>query len=172
MRTVLNKTLSTSRGKFKSGRRTTGGICSAKIGTSTLFSSVHDSRAFSVREASSANNSLCICIYCREETQLLYLTYAEQHVERYGISYFSIENFKGTKLLLGIDSSGINVYRPSDKYDPSALPICPQPSFSLVGTSRSAPEHYPHMRRILSTVLYCTVHSTCGTYCRLTVREQ
>lgn len=97
--------------------------------------------------------------------QLLYLTYAEQHVERYGISYFSIENFKGTKLLLGIDSSGINVYRPSDKYDSSVLPICPQPGFSLVVTSWSAPEYYPHMRRILNPVLYIrraahTVNST------------
>lgn len=39
VRTVLNKTLSATRGIFKSGRRTTGSICSAKNRTSTQFSS-------------------------------------------------------------------------------------------------------------------------------------
>lgn len=37
-----------------------------------------------------------------------------QDTEMFGINYFDIENKKGTKLALGIDALGINVYERDD----------------------------------------------------------
>nr|XP_053641844.1 moesin/ezrin/radixin homolog 1-like [Cherax quadricarinatus] len=41
-----------------------------------------------------------------------------QDTEMYGVNYFDIENKKGTKLTLGIDALGINVYDREDKLTP------------------------------------------------------
>ncbi len=38
-----------------------------------------------------------------------------QDLEMYGVNYFDIKNKKGTKLNLGVDALGLNVYEASDK---------------------------------------------------------
>ena len=38
-----------------------------------------------------------------------------QDLEMFGINYFTIRNKKGTELLLGVDSLGLNVYEKSNK---------------------------------------------------------
>lgn len=50
----------------------------------------------------------------REEIMLDYLKVA-QDFEMYGVNFFDIKNKKGTELLVGIDSLGINVYQKSDQ---------------------------------------------------------
>lgn len=36
----------------------------------------------------------------------------------YGVNYFEIKNKKGTKLYLGVDALGLNIYEQSDKLTP------------------------------------------------------
>lgn len=50
----------------------------------------------------------------KEDAMLEYLKLA-QNLEMYGVTYFQITNKKGTPLLLGITSLGLNIYRPNDK---------------------------------------------------------
>ena len=50
----------------------------------------------------------------REESMLSYLKIA-QDLDMYGINYFEIYNRKGSKLWLGIDALGINIYHHNDK---------------------------------------------------------
>lgn len=50
----------------------------------------------------------------RDEASLEYLKIA-QDLEMYGINYFDITNKKGTKLVLGVDSLGVNIYGKDDK---------------------------------------------------------
>lgn len=50
----------------------------------------------------------------KEDAMLEYLKLA-QNLEMYGITYFEIKNKKGTPLLLGVTSLGLNVYKPEDK---------------------------------------------------------
>jgi len=53
----------------------------------------------------------------RSEAMLEYLKVA-QDLETYGISYYDITNKKGTNLMLGVDSLGLNVYAKGDKFSP------------------------------------------------------
>jgi len=54
-------------------------------------------------------------ITCREDAVLEYLKTA-QDLEMYGITYFEIQNKKGSEILLGVDALGINIYEKTDKY--------------------------------------------------------
>lgn len=38
-----------------------------------------------------------------------------QDLEMYGVNYFEIKNKKGTKLLLGVDALGLNIYEVTDR---------------------------------------------------------
>ncbi|CAF3455979.1 unnamed protein product [Rotaria socialis] len=53
----------------------------------------------------------------KEEAMIEYLKVA-QDLEMFGISYFEIQNQKGTALLLGVDAIGINIYDRRDKLIP------------------------------------------------------
>eukprot|EP00043_Microstomoeca_roanoka_P015795 m.158538 g.158538 ORF g.158538 m.158538 type:complete len:810 (-) comp16334_c4_seq3:369-2798(-) len=53
----------------------------------------------------------------REDAMLEYLKIA-QDLEMYGVSYFEIKNKKGTKLWIGVDALGINVYEYEDRLTP------------------------------------------------------
>jgi len=53
----------------------------------------------------------------RSEAMLEYLKVA-QDLETFGISYYDITNKKGTSLILGVDSLGLNVYAKGDKFSP------------------------------------------------------
>ena len=50
----------------------------------------------------------------REDAIMEYLKIA-QDLEMYGVNYFEIKNKKGTKLYLGVDALGLNVYSHTDK---------------------------------------------------------
>jgi hypothetical protein len=50
----------------------------------------------------------------RDTGMLEYMKVA-QDLEMFGINYFTIRNKKGTELLLGVDSLGLNVYEKSNK---------------------------------------------------------
>lgn len=39
-----------------------------------------------------------------------------QDLEMYGVSYFEIKNKKGTKLWLGVDALGLNIYEHDDRW--------------------------------------------------------
>ena len=39
-----------------------------------------------------------------------------QDLDTYGVTYFDITNKKGSKLMLGIDAMGLNIYERADKY--------------------------------------------------------
>jgi len=41
-----------------------------------------------------------------------------QDLEMYGVNYFEIKNKKGTKLFLGVDALGLNIYEQNDKLTP------------------------------------------------------
>jgi len=41
-----------------------------------------------------------------------------QNLDMYGISYFNIQNKKGSKLLLGVNSLGLDIYVPEDQLNP------------------------------------------------------
>lgn len=51
----------------------------------------------------------------REDAMMEYLKIA-QDLEMYGVNYFEICNKKGTKLFLGVDALGLNIYEKDDKY--------------------------------------------------------
>jgi len=53
----------------------------------------------------------------RSEAMLEYLKVA-QDLETFGISYYDIGNKKGSSLVLGVDSLGLNVYQKGDKFSP------------------------------------------------------
>ena len=53
----------------------------------------------------------------RHEAMLEYLKIA-QDLEMYGVDYFPIFNNKGTEVLLGVDSLGINIYEKTNKLAP------------------------------------------------------
>ena len=53
----------------------------------------------------------------RDDAVLEYLKIA-QDLEMYGVNYFEIKNKKGTKLFLGVDALGLNIYEQSDKLTP------------------------------------------------------
>lgn len=53
----------------------------------------------------------------REDSMLEYVKIAEE-LDMYGVTYFEIRNKKGTRLWLGVDSQGLNVYEFSDKLTP------------------------------------------------------
>uniref|UniRef100_H2Z112 FERM domain-containing protein n=1 Tax=Ciona savignyi TaxID=51511 RepID=H2Z112_CIOSA len=53
----------------------------------------------------------------REDAMIEYLKIA-QDLEMYGVNYFEIQNKKRTKLLLGVDALGLNIYESSDKLTP------------------------------------------------------
>jgi len=53
----------------------------------------------------------------RSEAMMEYLKVA-QDLETFGISYYDISNKKGTDLILGVDSLGLNVYAKGDKFSP------------------------------------------------------
>jgi len=53
----------------------------------------------------------------RDDAVLEYLKIA-QDLEMYGVNYFEIKNKKGTKLYLGVDALGLNIYEQSDKLTP------------------------------------------------------
>jgi len=53
----------------------------------------------------------------RSEAMMEYLKVA-QDLETYGISYYEITNKKGSHLMLGVDSLGLNVYDKGDKFSP------------------------------------------------------
>ena len=66
------------------------------------------------------SNNACFFSYidntvCREDAVLEYLKIA-QDLEMYGVTYFEIQNKKGSELLLGVDALGINIYEKTDKY--------------------------------------------------------
>ena len=50
----------------------------------------------------------------REDVMMEYLKIA-QDLEMYGVNYFEIQNKKGTKLWLGVDALGLNIYEYDDK---------------------------------------------------------
>lgn len=50
----------------------------------------------------------------KEETMLEYLKLV-QNLEMYGVTYFNIKNKKGSEVLLGVTSLGINIYKVDDK---------------------------------------------------------
>ena len=50
----------------------------------------------------------------REEATIAYLKIV-QELDMYGVTYFEIQNRKGTSLYLGIDALGINIYDKQDK---------------------------------------------------------
>ena len=50
----------------------------------------------------------------REDVMMEYLKIA-QDLEMYGVNYFEIQNKKGTKLWLGVDALGLNIYEYEDK---------------------------------------------------------
>lgn len=50
-----------------------------------------------------------------EDAMLEYLKLA-QNLEMYGVSYFEINNKKGTDLLLGVNALGLNIYKKEDRY--------------------------------------------------------
>ena len=52
-----------------------------------------------------------------EEAELEYLKIA-QDLEMYGVSYFDIQNKRGTNLWLGVDSLGLSIYEYMDKMTP------------------------------------------------------
>ncbi|PIK46205.1 putative merlin [Apostichopus japonicus] len=53
----------------------------------------------------------------RDEAEMEYLKVA-QDLEMYGVNYFDIKNEKGTDLLLGVDSMGLNVYEKDNRLIP------------------------------------------------------
>ncbi|XP_022107608.1 radixin-like, partial [Acanthaster planci] len=53
----------------------------------------------------------------KEDAIMEYLKIA-QDLEMYGVNYFEIKNKKGTKLHLGVDALGLNVYSSNDKLSP------------------------------------------------------
>lgn len=53
----------------------------------------------------------------RDDAVLEYLKIA-QDLEMYGVNYFEIKNKKGTKLFLGVDALGLNIYEQNDKLTP------------------------------------------------------
>lgn len=53
----------------------------------------------------------------RDDAVLEYMKIA-QDLEMYGVNYFEIKNKKGTKLFLGVDALGLNIYEQSDKLTP------------------------------------------------------
>ncbi|ELT86981.1 hypothetical protein CAPTEDRAFT_108059 [Capitella teleta] len=52
------------------------------------------------------------------DTGMLEYMKVAQDLEMFGINYFTIRNKKGTELLLGVDSLGLNVYEKSNKLTP------------------------------------------------------
>ena len=52
-----------------------------------------------------------------DEANLEYLKVA-QDLETFGITYFQVQNQKGTDALLGVDALGINFYDLKDKFNP------------------------------------------------------
>ncbi|KXJ14033.1 Radixin [Exaiptasia diaphana] len=53
----------------------------------------------------------------KEDAMVEYLKLA-QDLEMYGVNYFEIKNKKGTKLLLGVDALGLNIYEITDRLTP------------------------------------------------------
>lgn len=53
----------------------------------------------------------------REDAMIEYLKIA-QDLEMYGVSYFDIQNKRRTRLLLGVDALGLNIYEQTDKLTP------------------------------------------------------
>ena len=51
----------------------------------------------------------------REDVMMEYLKIA-QDLEMYGVNYFEIQNKKGTKLWLGVDALGLNIYEHNDRF--------------------------------------------------------
>lgn len=49
-----------------------------------------------------------------EDAMFEYLKLA-QNLDMYGVSYFNILNKKGTKLLLGVNALGLDIYVPDDQ---------------------------------------------------------
>lgn len=54
----------------------------------------------------------------KEEAMLEYLKLV-QNLEMYGVTYFHIKNRKGTEALLGITALGLNIYKESDRLNPT-----------------------------------------------------
>lgn len=54
----------------------------------------------------------------KEEAMLEYLKLV-QNLEMYGVTYFSIRNAKGSDLLLGVTSLGLNIYKQEDRLNPT-----------------------------------------------------
>jgi len=50
----------------------------------------------------------------RDDAVLEYLKVA-QDLEMYGVSYFDIQNKKGSQVLLGVDALGLNIYEKADR---------------------------------------------------------
>lgn len=50
-----------------------------------------------------------------EDAMFEYLKLA-QNLDMYGVSYFNILNKKGTKLLLGVNALGLDIYVPDDQW--------------------------------------------------------
>lgn len=50
----------------------------------------------------------------KEEVMLEYLKLV-QNLEMYGVTYFNIKNRKGTDVLLGVTSLGLNIYKTEDR---------------------------------------------------------
>lgn len=53
----------------------------------------------------------------QDDAVLEYLKIA-QDLEMYGVSYFDIQNKKGSEVLLGVDALGMNIYEKSDRLSP------------------------------------------------------
>lgn len=50
----------------------------------------------------------------KEDAMMEYLRLA-QNLEMFGVHYFDITNKKGTNLILGINATGLNIYKDDDR---------------------------------------------------------